>query len=182
MTQTEGATQAAHNKTVKTGIIASLALALLSTAALFYLIGPFAHAAPFEDRLTLAIQCAILPGFMLLAGIITLGKGRFGNKAEDPTACEASSQAMKVNIRYLSNTHEQFSLFIINILALALLLPAPALTLLPIYAGLFVVGRIAFWIGYHLNPLHRATGFGLTFYPSVAAMLYNVFAVLAGLV
>lgn len=181
MTQATHTTQTAHNKIVKTGIVLALAVAILSVAGLFYLIGPFTHAAEFEDRLTLAVQCAILPGLMLLAGILTLGKGRFGNKAEDPTTCEASSQAMKVNIRYLSNTHEQFSLFIINILGLALLLPTPALTLLPIYAVLFVVGRIAFWIGYHINPLHRAVGFGLTFYPSVAAMLYNVYAVLASL-
>lgn len=180
MTQPPDRTQAAHNKIVKSGIILAFLVTTFYGVALFYLIGPFEAAAPFQDRLTLAIQCALLPGLMLLVGIGVLGGGRFGNEAEDPTACEASSQAMKVNIRYLSNTHEQFTLFLIALLGLALLLPAPALTVLPIYASLFVIGRIAFWVGYHINPLYRAVGFGMTFYPTVAAMLYNVYAVLSG--
>lgn len=178
MTQTTDTTQAAHNKVVKTGIILSFTGTVLYVICLFYAIGPFEQSAQFQDRISLAIQSAILPGFMLLLGILVLGRGRFGNPAEDPTACEASTQRMKVNIRYLSNTHEQFTLFLINMMGLALLLPAAWLTLLPIYASLFVMGRCAFWVGYHVNPLYRATGFGMTFYPSVAAMLFNISAVL----
>ena len=182
MTQPLDRAQTAHNKIVKSGIILGFLVTTLYVVALFYLIGPFEHAAQFQDRITLAIQCAILPGLMFLIGIGVLGSARFGNEAEDPTACEASSHKMKVNVRYLSNTHEQLTLFLIALLGLALLLPAPALTLLPIYASLFVIGRIAFWIGYHINPLYRALGFGMTFYPTAAAMLYNVYAVLAGLI
>lgn len=181
MTQVNETTQAAHNKIVKSGIILGFLITTFYGVALFYVIGPFEAAAPFQDRITLAVQCALLPGLMLLIGIGVLGSGRFGNEAEDPTTCEASSQVMKVNVRYLSNTHEQFTLFLVALLGLALALPAPALTLLPIYASLFVIGRIAFWIGYHINPLYRALGFGMTFYPTVAALLYSISTVVFGL-
>lgn len=181
MTQAKDTAQAAHNKIVKSGIMLGFLVTTFYGVVLFYVIGPFEAATQFQDRITLAIQCALLPGLMLLIGIGVLGSGRFGNEAEDPTACQASSQGMKVNVRYLSNTHEQFTLFLIALLGLALALPAPALTLLPIYASLFVIGRIAFWIGYHINPLYRALGFGMTFYPTVTAMLYNFYAVLSGL-
>ena len=181
MTQPRNTSQAAHNKIVKSGIVLAFLVTTFYGVALFYVIGPFEQAVQFQDRVTLALQCAILPGLMFLIGIGVLGSGRFGNEAEDPTACEANTHKMKVNLRYLSNTHEQFTLFLIALLGLALLLPAPALTLLPIYASLFVIGRIAFWVGYHINPLYRALGFGMTFYPTVTAMLYNTYAVLSGL-
>jgi uncharacterized membrane protein YecN with MAPEG domain len=38
-------------------------------------------------------------------------------------------------------------------------------------SALFVVGRIAYWIGYPQGAGARAFGFALTFYPTIMALL-----------
>ena len=50
----------------------------------------------------------------------------------------------------------------------------PLLGLIPVLAVLFGFGRLAFWIGYLMTPWGRAFGFGLTFYPTVAAYAWLV--------
>ena len=44
----------------------------------------------------------------------------------------------------------------------------------PVLAGLFVIGRIAFWIGYLLTPEARAFGFVLTFLPNAVLLIWQI--------
>jgi hypothetical protein len=39
------------------------------------------------------------------------------------------------------------------------------------FTGLFSAGRLLFWMGYQHGAPRRALGFGLTFYPTIAALL-----------
>ncbi|MFL0771806.1 MAG: MAPEG family protein, partial [Prochlorococcus sp.] len=103
---------------------------------------------------------------------------RFGNPAEDPTRVLASSHSMEVDLHVLANTHEQLSIFIINVMALSILLPFPYLTLLPIYSGIFIFGRLVFWLGYRHNPLLRAPGFALNILPALAGLIYCAIALI----
>ncbi|MBL4621964.1 MAG: MAPEG family protein, partial [Immundisolibacteraceae bacterium] len=80
-----------------------------------------------------------------------------------------------------SNTHEQIVIFIVNALALAVLLPYNYLSLLPIYSGLWVVGRILFWLGYRYKVLWRAPGFAMAVLPAVAGLGYSSFVVVTRL-
>ncbi|MEG4519195.1 MULTISPECIES: hypothetical protein [unclassified Microcoleus] len=45
-------------------------------------------------------------------------------------------------------------------------------------ASLFVLGRIAFWIGYLKEPIERAFGQGVTLYPTIAVLIYDAYRVL----
>lgn len=91
----------------------------------------------------------------LLPGIEAVAHERLFSRAIDPLA-GADSRRLIVNQRYVSNTLEQFWVF------------APGLALLGIYAGdlravaattiTWVLGRWAFWIGYHRDPVLRGIG------------------------
>ena len=105
------------------------------------------------ERIILALQCFIFPGFMLLVGIITVGLKRTNKRAGDPTKTNKYSHGMQVALRYLSNTHEQIVIYIIYTFGLAILLPTGYLHLVPIGSLLFVLGRITFWVGYWLTPI-----------------------------
>jgi len=96
---------------------------------------------------------AALLGF--LPGIEAVAHERLFSRAIDPLA-GADSRRLIVNQRYVQNTLEQFCLF------------APGLALLGIYAAdlravaattiTWVLGRWAFWIGYHRDPVLRGIG------------------------
>jgi hypothetical protein len=103
----------------------------------------------------LALQCVgAATLFALVPGIEAIAHERLLTRAIDPLA-GADSARMRVNQRYLRNTLEQWALF------------APGLLLLALYADgratiaatlVWVLGRWAFWIGYHIAPRFRAIG------------------------
>lgn len=90
-----------------------------------------------------------------LPGIEAVAHERLFSRAIDPLA-GADSRRLIVNQRYVSNTLEQFWVF------------APGLALLGAYAGdlravaattiTWILGRWAFWIGYHRDPVLRGIG------------------------
>ena len=115
----------------------------------------------------------VFPALMFLVVILRVGSQRFGNPAENPVEMVASTQGMKIDLRVLSNTHEQIVIFVINALSLSLLLPYQYLSLLPVYSTLFVLGRIVFWLGYRHHVLWRAPGFAMAVLPAVLGLGYS---------
>ena len=71
---------------------------------------------------------------------------------------------MIVNGRVADNTTQQYLLFLAGSLGLAVSLPPEHMQVIGAAAIVFVVARIAFWIGYRIHPLHRAFGFAATAY------------------
>src|SRR4028118_1126566 len=75
----------------------------------FVLIGYYVIALPLpllntpESRLLFSLRCQIFPVLMLFAGIVAVGNGRFSSAAINALA-KAESKAMRINLRYLSNT------------------------------------------------------------------------------
>ena len=69
-------------------------------------------------------------------------------------------------------------LFFVGCLILYTFLDTYSIKLIPIWAILFVFGRIAFWIGYLKQPIDRAFGRGVTLYPTIAVLIYDAYRVL----
>lgn len=124
------------------------------------------------DRLALALHWLLLPGLCLFAGIAMTANHRFFSSEAIDGAAPSRPGAFEINLRYNQNTLEQTVLAAVAWSGLALSLPAKDLDVIPAMAGLFVVGRAAFWIGYLYAPWARAFGLGLTFYPTVAALVW----------
>ncbi|WP_423606366.1 MAPEG family protein [Sphingomonas sp. MS122] len=98
------------------------------------------------------IAASVLLAF--LPGIEAVAHERLFFRSIDPLA-GADSRRLIVNQRYIQNTLEQLWIF------------APGLALLGLYADprivtataiTWVLGRWAFWIGYHCEPLWRGIG------------------------
>lgn len=171
--------QLLDNRTVIGGIALGVGITSVVAALGVLLLPPVSGPFDIASRLALAAKCLAGPAAMMLIGVMAVGMTRFGSDMQDPTRVEASTDAMRVNLRYLGNTHEQLTLYAANSFALAVLLPAAWLKLLPLYALMFCLGRALFWIGYHLNTLYRAPGFALTILPTAAAALFNLGALIA---
>ncbi len=102
---------------------------------------------------------------LLLAATIVGDRQRPRDGPGDPTRPPANEdQAMRVNIRVADNTLQQFALFAAGALGLAASLDGPEVRIVGAAAIVFVIARIAFWIGYRIHPLYRAAGFSSTAY------------------
>jgi hypothetical protein len=122
-------------------------------------------------RLAYALQMnafAILP---LLAGVVIVGNDRFLSEAIDPTL-HKESLATQINGRVVDNTLQQSMLFLVGTLALSVNLSGPQMRAIPTATLVFVVARVAFWVGYRIHPLYRAFGMAATGYLNVGMLAY----------
>jgi uncharacterized MAPEG superfamily protein len=132
------------------------------------------------DRIALVIKDAV---FALLPGVI--GICIVAAQRLDPTMwvgrTAKPNSALDINTRFILNTFEQFIAYFIANAALALYCPLEEARTLPMLTALFVLGRVLFWVGYHVNPYLRAFGFGLTFYPTVGAYAWLILFMVFGI-
>ena len=156
-----------------------IVLGVLAAAAVCLIVARLALSAPepaaeigTADRLALAVRWLLVPGLCLLVGLGFTANHRFLSKDAIDGGPASKPGAFEINLRYNTNTLEQTVLAAIAWIGLALALPAADLGLIPALAGLFAVGRAAFWLGYLYAPWARAFGLGLTFYPTIAAFVW----------
>ncbi len=83
----------------------------------------------------------------------------------------SESAAVRRSRAILQNTLEQVVLAVPAHLALASVLPPDRMAVLAALVALFVAGRVAFVIGYLAARAGRAFGFGLTFCPTIGALV-----------
>jgi hypothetical protein len=165
------------------GVLLGMASAVLF--ALAFVAGAFAlgvFTAPTvptrAGRVVWALGCDVFAALALLAGIARVAAARFFGDEIDGSL-PPRARALEIDRAVLANTVEQLVLLVFAHVGLALALPDRALPVIPILVALFLVGRVTFWLGYRRSPPARAFGFGVTFYPTAAALLYAVWRLAA---
>ena len=123
-------------------------------------------------RLAFAARWMLVPALCLLAGIAMTANRRFFVEDAIDGSPATQSTALQINLRYNQNTLEQTVLAAAAWSGLALALPHEQLGLIPLLAVFFATGRATFWVGYLIAPWARAFGLVLTFYPTVAALIW----------
>ena len=132
------------------------------------------------DKIALVFKCAafaLVPGIL---GICIVAAQRLDPNLMVGRMAKPNS-SLDVNTRFILNTFEQFTAYLVAIAVVALYSPAEEARAIPILTTLFVLGRLLFWVGYHKNAHLRAFGFGLTFYPTVAVYIWYVLFMLLGI-
>ena len=93
-----------QHKIVFRGGISAFIFSLTFVLIGYYVIGlPLPLFNTAESRLIFTLRCQIFPVLRLFAGLVVVGNGRFSSAAINPLA-NAESEAMRINLRYLSNT------------------------------------------------------------------------------
>jgi hypothetical protein len=155
---------------VAAGMAAALLVLLLLYASGVALRFPTPAGDDEAARLAFAARWLLVPAVCLLAGIGVTANGRFF--IADAIDGSRDSPSLEINFRYNQNTLEQTVLAAVAWSGLALALPHERLGLIPLLAVFFATGRATFWIGYLIAPWARAFGLGLTFYPTVVALIW----------
>ena len=102
--------------------------------------------------------------------VAAVSNARFKSDAINPTIGKENAR-MVVDGRVADNTLQQFVLFLVGMLGLALTLPLERLSIVAAVSITFVVMRIAFWIGYRIKPVYRAFGFSSTAYMNLSMLI-----------
>lgn len=157
---------------VAVGMATAVLIVLVVLGAGVPLLGHLAPRLPSTaDRLAFALRCQLFVALALGACIAAVAAGRFVSPADIAGSAFAPPSArLSVPAVVLQNTLEQAALAVPVHLELATLLVGPELVLLPLLTALFCFGRVLFALGYHHGARGRALGFGLTFYPTLAAL------------
>lgn len=182
MNPTLGPSESVHSlarkrRVVQLGIVVGLLSAGAIASLAFALLPPVTVQLTLEQRIAFAIRCTLVASWTLVAGILAVASKRFTSEAIDPIS-GAEPPTLRIHARYLQNTLEQLILFCISSTALATLLEAEELKLLVVATLVFILGRVAFWIGYLKNPLLRIPGFNATFYTNVGMMVYATYKII----
>jgi amino acid permease len=155
-----------EQKTVAVGAATGVIVMIAMLVALSAAIPGLTVAANAGERLAFAAKWIALAATPLFIAIIAVGNARALSDAIDPLAGK-ESRAMIINGRVVDNTVQQFALFASASLAVAAVSRGDQLSFIAAAAIAFVLARLAFWIGYRIDPLHRAAGFASTAYLNV---------------
>ncbi len=123
-------------------------------------------------RLAWAFKWALLPVLTLMVSIMRVANHRFSSP-EDIDGSELTDGTAQVRVlrAVVQNTLEQAVLAVAAYAIWAVVMPYNWLRTIPIAALLFVAGRVLFARGYAQGAPGRATGFGLTAYPTVGMLI-----------
>lgn len=124
----------------------------------------------FGERMTFVLKLDLLLLLWLAGCVRAVSSGRFRSSADiRGSAFSAPSPAIAVRAAVLQNTLEQTVLFFPATLILAALMTGSELVLAPFLVGLFLLGRVAFAIGYAKGASGRAFGMALTAAPIIVS-------------
>lgn len=154
------------------GMIAGIIIALLLIASGIFA-NPFGYDSPLSlsERLSLAMTSSVFLAVFLAFSIGRLARHRFFSAQDidggDPS--QGSQEAKRLQ-SLLQNTLEQTVLAFFTYAAWVILMPGDWLSVVPLAAAAFCVGRILFFAGYSRGASARAIGFTLAFYPSLGML------------
>lgn len=134
------------------------------------------------ERLRVATASMALVCVFLVFSIGRLARHRFFTPDDiDGAGLTEGTVKAKLLQALLQNTLEQTMLAILVYSGWALLMPGTWLSVIPLAALSFAIGRILFFFGYTRGAPSRATGFALTFYPSALMLLCVIYRVVTTL-
>jgi hypothetical protein len=168
--------QAGVLKGIVIGLTISFAVVLMGIFQIVLVIEPDLSVVA---RLELAQRWSLLPAAFLIVSIARLAKHRFFHPADIDGGAGFSedSERAKFLQSLLQNTLEQCVIAIAGYLAWAVIMPGAWISVVPLSACAFAVGRILFFNGYLKGAPARALGFSLTFYPTVLLYIFMVFEI-----
>ena len=114
---------------------------------------------------------ALLPGAAVLA-LMVLGQMalRFAAGIADPMAGR-ETRWLLVNQRVISNTVEQFVIFVPALLALSAGITGARMGEVTALGVVFAAARLVFWVGYLIAPIGRAVGMAGTLVATLSALV-----------
>ncbi|XP_035465040.1 transmembrane protein 79 isoform X2 [Scophthalmus maximus] len=163
----------------------------LVTSALFFpflLWGGFVFLpfdAPLLDgaplRLIYTLRCSVFAATPVVLGWLVLGVTRLRSGVLRPQfeeVKEAELHKVTVHRRFVSDSSSLFLIYFLQLVVMAMYLSQEHLKLVPLLTVVFAFGRLVYWVAAAFGSSIRGFGFGLSFLPSLAMMVANVYFII----
>uniref|UniRef100_A0A8C5GD93 Transmembrane protein 79-like n=1 Tax=Gouania willdenowi TaxID=441366 RepID=A0A8C5GD93_GOUWI len=138
---------------------------------------PLLHGAPF--RLVYTLRCSALAATPVILGWLVLGISRLRFGAVRPLVedelKEAELKEVAVHRRFITDSASLYVLYSLQLVVMAMFVSQEQLKIIPLLMVVFALGRLVYWVSSALNSSVRAFGFGLSFLPSVAMLVANLY-------
>ncbi|XP_054847163.1 transmembrane protein 79 [Eublepharis macularius] len=125
-------------------------------------------------RLVYTLRCGVFATFPIIIGMVVYGVSRLCFSSLQPFG--ELRREVEIHRHYVSQSVHLFILYFFNIAVLSTYLPQEALKLIPLLTALFAISRLLYWLAYAMGRSFRGFGFGLTFLPLVAMLLFNLYS------
>lgn len=133
-----------------------------------------------SDRLILSVRWLFIAFLPYAAVCLLILHKRFVEGAHNPIQ-GGESERLRIHVRVMQNTLEQFVWFAVCVLALATYLSPSQARIVPIVSIFFAVARLIYWWGYlRCGTLARAPGVQLTFTLNISLMVAALAFMLRG--
>ncbi|XP_049736739.1 transmembrane protein 79 [Loxodonta africana] len=158
--------------------VASVGAALILFPCLLY--GAYAFL-PFDaprlptvsSRLVYTLRCGVFATFPIVLGILVYGLSLLCFSALRPFG--EPRREVEIHRRYVAQSVQLFILYFFNLAVLSTYLPQDTLKLLPLLTGLFAISRLIYWLTFAVGRSFRGFGYGLTFLPLLAMLVWNLY-------
>ncbi|XP_063172834.1 transmembrane protein 79 [Candoia aspera] len=172
--QKKGSCSSANLKAVASMSSALIIFPCLIYGAYIFLPFDVPTMATMSSRLIYTLRCGVFATFPIILGMIVYGVSRLCSSSLQPF--EELSREVEIHRHYVSQSVHLFILYFFNIAVLSTYLPQEALKLIPLLTALFAISRLLYWLAYAMGRSFRGFGFGLTFLPLVAMLLFNLYS------
>nr|XP_056709608.1 transmembrane protein 79 [Euleptes europaea] len=125
-------------------------------------------------RLVYTLRCGVFATFPIIIGMVVYGVSRLCFSSLQPFG--ELRREVEIHRHYVSQSVNLFILYFFNIAVLSTYLPQEGLKLIPLLTALFAISRLLYWLAYAMGRSFRGFGFGLTFLPLVAMLLFNLYS------
>lgn len=138
---------------------------------------PLLNGAPL--RLVYTLRCSVFAAVPIVLGWLVLGvsRARLGafRPLYDDEEKEVELHEVMVHRRFLSDSASLFLIYFLQLVVMAMYLSQEQLKLIPLLTVIFAFGRLVYWVAAAFGSNIRGFGFGLSFLPSVAMMVANIY-------
>ncbi len=165
-----------EQKIVATGAASGVLTMLLLVAGIAYILPDIRILDSFQERLRFALIANVFAIIPLFAMLVVVGNARFLSKAINPLR-HAENKVMEIDGRVADNTLQQNFVFLIVSLTAATFVWHEYLNIVWACGIVFAIARMAFWIGYRIDPLYRAAGMAATGYMNLFIIIYILYRV-----
>ncbi|XP_072686054.1 transmembrane protein 79 [Canis lupus baileyi] len=126
-----------------------------------------------SSRLIYTLRCGVFATFPIILGLLVYGLSLLCFSALRPFG--EPRREVEIHRRYVAQSVQLFILYFFNMAVLSTYLPQETLKLLPLLTGLFAVSRLIYWLTFAVGRSFRGFGYGLTFLPLLAMLVWNLY-------